>query len=658
MASYLIARIVGNSLPPRHSASSNLRTTEYIIRREPRFQDSERIWIVNKLVSQQEKSALTGLLEQYGEKFIDLPFDEKAHYDEFLDITGIPFTDRCRTGTSRLADLDPIFKEWALRHKSQKLIGINQARNQVLEFGRSRYDWTLVLDGGVMFTPAGWKDFVAAVKAPLEARFAVIAMRRALSWSDDDTMDGAASPEEPQLAFHCQSSEVFDERLRYGNRNKVELLSRLGVAGHWMDWGARAWDRVKPLPAPNAGRYVQAGSVVRLPADGKGVEEGPERFKNRFTGVENRSKEADTVYALRNRRPEAEFQTDVSHLKSVASLRALGRVATGLMSERDRHVVDKKLLAPSGDIHDYFSVAPYWSKSGQYFDGVLQETIPDDDPSSGRYDRTSLQHFVQRVYGLAFAGRLLDRKDMSAKASDLVRAWLIDPATRMTPTARYAQRIPGREKSNDVGIIEFRGFSYLPYAIRILVDDGALRPAELSSLKLWFGDFLRDSERSGILERSVQRNNNIATWASATFCATALFANDFARAFDLARDATVRLGMQLGPFSMQHHEVERSRPLHYSLFNLSGWWSMKRLAGEFAIDLQRYAGVRQESLESAVRFCAGNRHRFPDYGTNSGAYDVWIDILTDVLSASQRNRNVWLVKTFDWGLPPIVHYEF
>jgi hypothetical protein len=650
MASYLIARIIGNSLPPRQSPASTLKITDHIVRNEPQFQDSRRLWILNRITRPAEKSALATLFERAGETFIDLPFDAKAHYEAFLDATGLPPASGGRAAKGRAADR----QEWILRHKSQQLIGINHARNHVLAANRGSFDWTLVLDGGVMFTAEGWKNFVAGVTGSPEACFGVIAMRRALSWEEVGDGVNGEDGAEPQIAFHRSSTEIFDERLRYGNRNKAELLSRLRVPGPWLDQPVHSWDRLPSLPAPNAGRFVRAGSVVRLPAEGDGPETNSARFESRIGGVANRSREEDVAYARLIRKPAAEFRSRLRGMATSSASDALARLAEDLLAEPDRFIVDKRTLAPGGGIHDYVSAAPYWSKTGRYVDGVLQDPLPNSDPLSGRYDHASLQLFMRRSHGLAVAGRLMGRKDMSTKAAELVRAWMIDPATRMNPTAVHAQRIPGRESVNPVGIVEFRGFATLPYALRLLAEDGALRQDDIRQIKAWFAAFLNDCTRAGILSASIQKTNNIGTWAAATFCGVALFAGEHRKAFLLAREASVRLGMQLDPASRQVHEVKRSKPLHYSLFNLSAWWTMKRLAGEFGIDLLAFKGARKESLANAIRHCAGNRESFADYAASPRMYDAWIAALLDLLAGEAGQNRTWFIKTYDWGLPPII----
>jgi hypothetical protein len=468
------------------------------------------------------------------------------------------------------------------------------------------------------------------------------------------------SSEEPQIAFHRNSTEAFDEGLRYGHRNKAELLARLAVPGPWQKWSPSPWEASNSLPAPNKGSFVRAGWVIRLPTDSTAevtskLSGESSRFNARFKGVARRSFNVDLLLARSRRSIPTEFLTDCTGHNTSATTPDIEAFATDMLSAHDRFVTDKAVLPPSGNIHDYYSTAPYWSPDGRYHDGVLQAQLnSDSDPASGRFDRFSLMQFTSRVYGLAFCGRVLDREEYFDRASELVRLWLINSATRMSATARYAQVVPNTTAVNPAGMVEFRQLSLLPYAIKILADERHISGDELSVLRCWFAEFLQDCQSVNLIRNALNQENNIGTWATAVFCSSALFSGSFDRAFSLARSSSVRLSKQLGHFSIQTAEVERTRPLHYSLFNLGAWWMVVRLAKEFDIHLNRFCGVRQESLRGAIGFCSDNRERFSDYAERREAFDHWIELLVRMFNWDQPTRDIVTVSDVDLGLPPVV----
>ncbi|MFN4141715.1 alginate lyase family protein [Aestuariivirga sp.] len=659
---FSIFRICGNSLPPRHSPENNIKSVRYILQHEPHFENSTRTWVLNKIADAKEREQILSLLKSNGERYIDLPFDARRHFDTFLDSSGLPLSDKARVLNDDF-QVHPLVQEWVIRHKSQYLVGINEARNHALSVGRQISTWTLVLDGGVVFSRSGWENFVEAIASAPTARFALIGMRRVYDWDEADRFlleeqeSALGGPvEEPQIAFHSDTEELFDERLRYGHRNKAELISRIGVPGPWTDWKPAPWENLTTLPAPNKGRFIQAGWVVRLPTDGVGTEIDKERFVNRFQGVVNRSLDLDLQFALSKRQPDLEFRIGFPAHDDLKETHDLAAFSADLLSAKDRFITDKASPAPSGSFNDYHSAAPYWTAHGTREDGVLQyQKSDDDDPLSGRFDRASLMQFTSRVYGLSVSGRVLGRRHLLAKASELLRLWFLNATTRLNPTARYAQLIPGKENVlNEAGIIELRQLSLLPYAVRILADDGLISADELAQTRTWFRSFLRDCESTGMLGRALKKDNNIGTWSSVLFCSAALFSGEFGNSFYLARNATIRLGKQLGPLSIQYMECERTRPLHYSLFNLSAWLAMVSLGKEFSIQIDQFRGARGESIREAIGFCGDNRERFSDYSTDQRAFDEWIELLVKMLGRGHRVREVAIVKSPDLGIPPVV----
>lgn len=159
----------------------------------------------------------------------------------------------------------------------------NGGRNFALEHGRSLPNarWILPLDGNSFITPAAMYSITRTLsivgEGPSASRYLVMPMARLLS--NDDVRknnsialvpknagheersaieDAEASyrpatapetPEEPQVGFRYDSTESFQEAMRYGRRSKLELLWRLGAVPY-----SRALDR-KTLPWEFADRH-------------------------------------------------------------------------------------------------------------------------------------------------------------------------------------------------------------------------------------------------------------------------------------------------------------------------------------------------------------------------------------------------------------------
>lgn len=655
---FLIIRILGNALPPRHDIGNTLETTRFILQHEPRFPSSKRLWITNRIVEAEEKAALRALLQSHGEEIHDIPFNAASHFNAFLDLSGVP--DGLRTGSSEEFSMDGNsvrIEAWLIRHKSQHLIGINQARNYALSIGRAQADWTLVLDGGTMFDSDGWTEFTNGVKDGKDKTVALIDLIRTDHWTPDKIKPSFINDhgenfkrEEPQMAFHKKSTDLFDERLRYGDRNKSELICRLGVAGPWQSWVGPRWEIFHPLDAPSFGNYFWAGHIRRLPtqAAGKDIESG--RWLRRFRGVSKLSFEMDFIFSQESCRRKTVVAAGFNVFKD-QNVQNILPISNELFTESDRFITDKLKIAPNSNAQYYYTLAPFVSSDGQRSDGKLQHGIGKDFTDWGRYDAFSFKQTLSRICGLAYCGEYLKNRKYLEKSADLLKKWFISPSSRMEPSLRFAQVRPDKPQYNEVGLIEFRQIVELPAAISILHKNNLLSTEDITEIKRWLFSFKQDCVQSKVLSNALRYNNNIGTWAMAIFAAIDLFLGNDRTAFAAVWYAPVRLIKQLLPLSIQQNEIKRMQPLHYCLFNLSAWWSFNCTANQLGFNLLDYKGVKGESLQQAMMFCHSNRDFFQDYGTNSKEYDIRIEIMLSLFGIKPNTKNSILVTKPEWGLP-------
>lgn len=95
--------------------------------------------------------------------------------------------------------------------------------------------------------------------------------------------------------------------------------------------------------------------------------------------------------------------------------------------------------------HSYFSLKPYWwpdvfSPSG--FSRRDGERRPDSQlwvDGSEQYDRSRLQALYGNTTCLALAFLFTNDEKYSKMASRNIRAWFINPDTKMNPTMKFAQ---------------------------------------------------------------------------------------------------------------------------------------------------------------------------------------------------------------------------
>jgi hypothetical protein len=138
------------------------------------------------------------------------------------------------------------------------------------------------------------------------------------------------------------------------------------------------------------------------------------------------------------------------------ALAKLTREADRALISAPLSVVRKEIAPPSGDRHDYMSLAPYWWPNPNTHDG-LPYVRRDGKINPERYsiaDRKNLENTVASVKTLALAYYFTANEEYAKYAATRLQVWFLDPLTRMNPNLKYAQGIPGRSDGRAAGIIE------------------------------------------------------------------------------------------------------------------------------------------------------------------------------------------------------------
>jgi hypothetical protein len=275
-------------------------------------------------------------------------------------------------------------------------------------------------------------------------------------------------------------------------------------------------------------------------------------------------------------------------------------------------VMQKTRVAPSGDKHDFLSIAPYWwpdpDKAGglPYIrrDGEVnpESRVGTDDGPFGR--------MVDALRVLAGAYRAFGEERFAARAALLLRTWFLDPATRMHPHLDYGQAVPGRNQGRGAGIIATRRLAWVVEASRHLAGSPAWTDADRRGLHDWCAAYARWLQTSANGKDEAAAANNHGTWYEVQLVALQLHIGQQQEA--RARVETrvkERLAAQIEPDGRQPHELARTRAWSYSVMNLEGWFAIAQLGREVGVNLWNYRTPDGRSLRGAldylVPFAAG-----------------------------------------------------
>ncbi len=289
------------------------------------------------------------------------------------------------------------------------------------------------------------------------------------------------------------------------------------------------------------------------------------------------------------------------------ALKKLVRDADKALAEAPPAVTNKEKLPPSGDKHDYISIAPYFWPNPETKDGLPYvrhdgKVNPESrDPKAN--DSPAIKIMGDNVETLALAYYFTGNETYAEGAAKVARTWFLDPATRMNPHLKYAQAIMGVNDGRGTGILEALNLSVAVDALGLLAESKAWPKDDQQALKEWlrtYHDWLIQSE-PGKDEHNAKNNHGTFFDVQAVRIALVLGRDDSAKRM-LEEAKQRRIAVQIDSEGKQPLELDRTTSFSYSRFNLDALTELATLGEHAGVDLWNFSTEDGRSIRKAIDF--------------------------------------------------------
>jgi len=255
----------------------------------------------------------------------------------------------------------------------------------------------------------------------------------------------------------------------------------------------------------------------------------------------------------------------------------------------------------AGTRNDFYSEGDYWWPDPAHPEGPYIQRDGLTNPENFVAHRQAMIRFSKIIGALASAYKLTGDKKYVQHAVLHLKAWFVNPGTRMNPNLQYAQAIKGLFTGRGIGIIDT--IHLIDVAQGTLVMEGDIAPADLAAVKKWFSDYLQWllSHPNGKAEMNAKNNHGTCFVAQVASFAK-LTGNRELLDFCSDRYKNVLLPNQMAADGSFPLELARTKPYGYSLFNLDVMATLCQILSVPGNDLWNYASPDGRSIKKGIEY--------------------------------------------------------
>ena len=279
------------------------------------------------------------------------------------------------------------------------------------------------------------------------------------------------------------------------------------------------------------------------------------------------------------------------------------RNADKYLGDRPVTVTSAQSTRSAGGAHDFFSEGDYWWPDPKNPEGAYVQRDGMTNPGNFVEHRKFLMKLSVQAPALTAAWKLTRDRKYADHAAAHLRAWFVDPGTRMNPNLQYAQAIHGRTSGRGTGVIDTIHLVEVARAARMLADAKALTGPDYDAVKSWFAEYATwmTTSKNGTEERDT-KNNHATCWLMQVAAFASLTDDKRLMAYCAERYRTVIVPGQIAPDGSLPLEMARTKPYGYCLFNLEALATLCQIISDSGDDIWNFATPDGRGIAKAIEY--------------------------------------------------------
>lgn len=252
---------------------------------------------------------------------------------------------------------------------------------------------------------------------------------------------------------------------------------------------------------------------------------------------------------------------------------------------------------------EYVSLATYWWPNEETASGlpyIRKDGHVNPETTTEQSNLPQLIKMARRIELLSAAYRFTGNDIYARRALEQLEIWFIRPESSMLPHLEHAQLIRGENIGRSYGVIDGWWLVRVVDSIPLLTSSSAWSSETDRGLKAWFTHYVNWLINSphGMKEKS--QHNNHGTWYDLQVITYADYLgwDSFIIQY-LDTISRQRVSEQILFSGKQRYEKSRTRPEHYSIYNLYGLLRLARIARENGMDITEPDFLFSGSLHDA-----------------------------------------------------------